>query len=81
MTDQVEGTWYVAYEVPETQKSPGRRAPRATKTFQSERAAKAFARMKFAEGLNVNAGTINPHLPKRAIASTEIRRWLQETWE
>jgi hypothetical protein len=34
--------------------------------------------MKFAEGLNVSAGTINPHFPKRTIASTEIHRWLGE---
>jgi hypothetical protein len=37
-----------------------------------------FARTKVAEGLNVSAGTINPHLPKRTIAPTRIHRWLEE---
>jgi hypothetical protein len=80
MTDSVKHTWYVAFEVPTSMSPPGRRGPRATETFPNESEAREFARKKFAEGLNVNAGTINPHLPKRAIASTEIHRWLEETW-
>jgi hypothetical protein len=52
--------------------------PRVTKAFRSERDAKAFARTKLAEGLNVIAGTLNPHLPKRTIASTQLRGWLNE---
>jgi hypothetical protein len=27
---------------------------------------------------NVTAGTLNPHLPKRTIASTQILKWLEE---
>ena len=78
MTDSAKNNWYVTYEVPPAMNPPGRRLPRATETFPDECAARKFARSKFAEGLNVNAGTINPHRPQRAIASTEIHRWLEE---
>ena len=40
--------------------------------------AKSFARAKFDEGLVVTAGTIIPHLPRRAIASGNIPSWLDE---
>jgi hypothetical protein len=36
-----------------------------------------FARTKFDGGLIVTAGTINPHLPRRAIPSGEIPAWLE----
>jgi hypothetical protein len=78
MADQLEDTWYVAYEVPKTEKQRGRRSPRATKTFPNELEAKEFARVKYAVGLKINAGTLNPHLPKQAIAWTEIHRWLKK---
>ena len=70
-------TWYVAYEVPKGVKRRGRRIPRATEMFEDELQAKEFARQKTAEGLLVNAGTLNPHVPKRAIASTDIQRWIE----
>jgi hypothetical protein len=47
-------------------------------TFQTEQEAKAFARAKLADGLNVSAGTLNPHLPKRIIASIDLLDWLKE---
>jgi hypothetical protein len=72
-------TWYVAYEVPKDVKLRGRRIPRATEMFENESQAKEFARQKTAEGLLVNAGTLNPHLPKRAIAPSDIQRWIEET--
>jgi hypothetical protein len=28
--------------------------------------------------LKVNAGTLNPHLPKRTIAPTQMLEWLEE---
>jgi len=68
-------TWYVVFAVPKTAK---RRARRVTETFENESQAREFARQKTAEGLLVNAGTINPHLPKRAIASTDIQQWIKE---
>jgi hypothetical protein len=70
-------TWYVAFDGPRTT-TPGKRAvPRITKTFQTEGDAKEFARLKLAEGRTVNAGTINPYVPKRTVAAAEIHRWLQ----
>jgi hypothetical protein len=72
----MNSTWYVSFEVPKALKRLGRRIPRATETFQSESEAKEFARVKYAAGLKINAGTINPHVPKRAIAWTDVHRWL-----
>jgi hypothetical protein len=40
--------------------------------------AKTFARTKFDEGLVVTAGTVIPHLPRRAIPSGSIPSWLDE---
>jgi hypothetical protein len=69
-------TWYVAFYGP-PQRPPGNRSvPRITETFQSESEAKDFARLKLAEGRTVNAGTVNPHMPKRIIAGAEIHIWL-----
>jgi hypothetical protein len=78
MANGITNTWYVTFEVPRTGKPPAWRRSRATVTFQNEFEAKEFARTKVAEGLNVSAGTINPHLPKRTIAPTGIHRWLEE---
>jgi hypothetical protein len=72
-------TWYVTYEVPRSATSVKRRSPRSTRTFETEAEAKTFARKKFEEGLIVNAGTINPYSPRRAIASGSIPCWLEET--
>jgi hypothetical protein len=72
-------TWYVAFELPKRMKPRGgRRVPRATERFQNEAEAKQFARVKYAAGLKINAGTINPHSPKRAIAWADIHRWFEE---
>jgi hypothetical protein len=69
-------TWYVTFEVPTDGTLSRRRHPRLTQTFETEAAAKDFARTKFNEGLIVTAGTIVPHLPKVAIPSVEIPAWL-----
>jgi hypothetical protein len=72
-----KGTWYVSLEFNE--RKLGRRSQaRATETFRNEQDAKAYASAKLAEGLNVNAGTLNPHLPKRTITSRQILDWLKE---
>jgi hypothetical protein len=34
-----------------------------------------------ADTQHVTAGTLNPHLPKRTIASAQILGWLEETDE
>jgi hypothetical protein len=74
MAIKSQGTWYVSFELP-----PGKRtSARATETFRNERGAKKFARAKLVDTPNVTAGTLNPHLPKRTIAATQILEWLEE---
>jgi hypothetical protein len=51
---------------------------RATETFPNKREAKKFARTKLVDTPNVSAGTLNPHLPKRTIAATQMLEWLEE---
>nr|WP_081851568.1 hypothetical protein [Bradyrhizobium sp. URHD0069] len=69
-------TWYVTFEVPRRGTLVRRRSPRSTRTFETETEAKNFARMKLDDGLIVTAGTINPHVPRRAIPSGNIPSWL-----
>jgi hypothetical protein len=71
-------TWYVTFEVPKEGRLVRRRRSRSTSTFETETEAKNFARMKFGDGLIVTAGTIVPHLPRRAIASVSILSWLEQ---
>jgi hypothetical protein len=69
-----KGTWYVSFESKE--RLLGQRAhPRVTEPFRNEQEAKAFAKTKLAAGLNVSAGTLNPHLPKRTIPSAQMLNW------
>ena len=75
MANKSQDTWYVTFEVLPREK---RKHARATETFANEREAKIFARAKLAETLKVTAGTLNPHLPKRAIASAQMLDWLDE---
>jgi len=77
MTNKSQGTWYVSFDLP-----PGRRVlVRATETFPNEGEAKNFARAKVVDTPNVTAGTLNPHLPKRTIASRQILEWLERADE
>jgi len=72
-----KGTWYVSFEP--KHRMPGQRGfMRKTETFRSEQDAKAFAKAKLTDGSNINAGTLNPHLPKRIIASADLLDWLNE---
>jgi hypothetical protein len=48
------------------------------KHFRVSKEAKKFARAKLAKTLRVNAGTINPHTPKRTISSRQMLEWLEE---
>jgi hypothetical protein len=69
--------WFVSFEPKKLR--PGKRPfSRATETFRSEFQAKEFAKQKLAEGQDVRAGTLNPHLPKRVISSAQIIQWLEE---
>jgi hypothetical protein len=71
-----KGTWYVSCK---SRERVGKRTQsRVTETFRSEQDAKAFARAKLADGLNINVGTLNPHLPKRVISSKQVLDWLNE---
>jgi hypothetical protein len=75
--NRAKGTWYVSFE----NREPGsgkRPQARVTETYPTEWEAKVFARVKLAEGSSVNAGTLNPHRPKRTITSKQIRDWLNE---
>jgi hypothetical protein len=74
-------TWYVTFEIPWRGTAVRRRRSRSTQAFETETEAKNFARAKFDEGLVVTAGTIIPHLPRRAIASGSIPSWLEEGQE
>ena len=75
MANKSQGTWYVSFERPRGKRT----SARATETFPNEREAKKFARAKLVETPNVTAGTLNPHLPKRTIAATQIVQWLEQT--
>jgi hypothetical protein len=74
MANKSQGTWYVSFDVPRRKHS----FARTTETFPNERAAKEFARAKLVDTPNITAGTLNPHLPKRTIAATQILEWLEE---
>jgi hypothetical protein len=74
MANKSQGTWYVSFELPRRKRS----FVRVTETFPNERAAKEFERAKLVDMPNVTAGTLNPHLPKRTIAATQILEWLEE---
>ena len=77
MANKSRGTWYVSFELPR-----GKRAlARATETFPNEREAEKFARAKLGDTPNVTAGTLNPHLPKRTIATRQILEWLEQADE
>jgi hypothetical protein len=69
LTTSTQNRWYVSFAV------TVRRRGRATKTFQTEDEAKAFA-LKLLAGRGVpSAGTVNPHRPKRTIAPCDIAAW------
>ena len=74
MAYKSQGMWYVSFPLP-----PGARPhTRATEIFPNEQEAKKFAKAKLAKTLRVNAGTINPHTPKRTISSRQMLEWLEE---
>jgi hypothetical protein len=58
-----------------------RNGARAAETFPNELEAKKFAKAKLVDTPNVSAGTLNPHLPKRTIAATQMLEWLEEPGE
>ena len=74
MANKPQDLWYVSFELPRGQRT----FARGTETFPNEREAKQFARAKLEHTLNITAGTLNPHLPKRTIAPIQITEWIDE---
>jgi hypothetical protein len=70
--------WYVSYRTNITpRRGEGeRRSGRATRKFKAEAEAKQFAQEMIKDGWSAIAGTLNPHTPKRTVASTQILDWI-----
>jgi hypothetical protein len=71
-------TWYVSFDIAANLKPCNRTYSRKSRSFLNETEAKSFAQERLSEGLKVSAGTLNPHQPKRTIASAQINDWLEE---
>ncbi len=72
-------TWYVSFRASKDPRSDRRYHARKTRTFVNETEAKRFASELLAGStVDVSAGTINPHQPKRVIASTNMTMWLRD---
>jgi hypothetical protein len=77
----ITNRWYVSVQGPSEWRPKSSRAPfpKKTKSFPTESEAKRFAKTMLSDGLNVTAGTLNPHQPRRHIISaSEIDRWIEE---
>ena len=70
--------WYVSYRsnIEPRRDQRERRCVRATRTFKDESEAKRFAQEIIESGWSAIAGTLNPHTPKKTVASTEILDWI-----
>jgi hypothetical protein len=71
-------TWYVSYRsnIEPRRDQRKRRCVRATRTFKAESEAKRFAQEVIENGWSAIAGTLNPHTPKKTVASTQILDWI-----
>jgi hypothetical protein len=78
LTGAARPIWYVTFEIRKRGILPKQRSPRETRTFATEAEAKIFSGSKLKEGLTVFAGTINPHMPKRLVSSSQIYAWLAD---
>ena len=70
---EMKATWFVSFDAPENARQPTRK----TRTFVNESDARKFAKQILAVGGTPMAGTINPHLPKRVIPSSNIVDWIE----
>jgi hypothetical protein len=77
----MQAKWYVTVELHKSGTLPKPRSPRLTSTFETEAAAKDFARARLREGRLVFAGTINPVVPRRTVLSQDIASWVAEEQE
>ena len=76
MAKKSPNTWYVVISIPHKEKTG--HDIRRSRTFASEADAKRFAAARMAEGVELSAGTLNPVVPKRVIAPSQIEAWLAE---
>jgi hypothetical protein len=67
--------WFVSFAV-RAPDATHQRYQRQTRTFASEREAKAFAASLLDRTDDISAGTINPHSPRRVIAPAAIMDWV-----
>ncbi len=70
--------WYVSFALRDPNAGHQRYA-RQTRTFPSEREARAFASTLLDRTDDISAGTINPHTPRRVIAPAAIVDWVGDT--
>lgn len=70
--------WYVSYRsnITPRRDNEERRFVRATRKFKAEAEAKQFAQEIIEKGWSAIAGTLNPHTPKKTVASTQILDWI-----
>jgi hypothetical protein len=70
--------WYVSYRsnIAPKRENGERRCVRATRKFKAETEARQFAREVIENGWSAIAGTLNPHTPKKTVASTRILDWI-----
>ena len=70
--------WYVSYRSNITPhlENGERRFARATRKFATEAEARQFAQEIIASGWSAIAGTLNPHTPRKIVASTRILDWI-----
>jgi hypothetical protein len=73
-----QNTWYVSYRTNIALKRDDgeRRSVRAPRKFKTEAAAKQFAEQIIKDGWSAIAGTLNPHAPKKTVASTKNLDWI-----
>jgi endonuclease YncB( thermonuclease family) len=71
-------TWYVSYRsnIAAKRGDGEQRSVRATRRFKAEAEAKQFAEEMIKQGWSAIAGTLNPHTPKKTVASTHILDWI-----
>ena len=70
--------WYVSYRsnIAPKREDGERRCVRATRKFKVEAEARQFAQEIIESGWSALAGTLNPHTPKKTVASTKILDWI-----
>jgi hypothetical protein len=70
--------WYVSYRsnIAPKRDDGERKLSRATRKFKDEAEARQFAEEIIEKGWSAIAGTLNPHTPKKTVASTQILDWI-----